>query len=110
MNSFCSVDVAPALPIGWSGLEITSSDYVPAAAGDGMILRLDCVGAEGARHMIALPLENDDAEAQRAGQKAFAALRAAIGVLQPTDSGELHGLPFDIQAGARGTRFRPARH
>lgn len=107
MNSFCSIDVAPALAAGWSGLEIVSSDYRTNATGDGMVLRLDCLGAGGVRHMIELPLENADAGAQRAGQKAFAAIRSAIGVPQPADTVELHGRPFEVQAGARGTRFRP---
>jgi hypothetical protein len=90
-------------------LEIVASDYRPNATGDGMVLRLDCVSAEGIRHMIALPLENDDAGAQQAGQKAFAAIRSAIGVPQPKDTVELHGIAFEVQTGVRGTRFRPVR-
>ncbi len=74
-----------------------------------MVLRLDWVGTEGARHIIALPLENDDAGAQQSGQKAFAAIRSAIGVPQPTDTIEFHDIAFEVQAGARATRFRPVR-
>lgn len=106
---FVSVDMVPALPVGWQTLEIASSDYRPNTAGDGMILRLDCVGTDGARHMVALPLESDDAATQQAGQAAFAALRSAIGVMDPDDTEQLHFRPFEIHTGARGTRLRPVQ-
>lgn len=106
---FVAVDMAPAIPNGWQTLEIIESDYRPNATGDGMVLRLDCLGMEGARHMIALPLESDDPATQQAGQAAFAALRSAIGVIDPADTAELYGRPFEIHTGARGTRLRPVQ-
>lgn len=108
MDRFCAVDITPSIPNGWNTFEIISSNYACSADSDGMVMRLDCQAKDSARHVIELPLENRSITKQQAGQTAFAALRRAIGVAQPADTSELHGRPFMVHAGVRGTRFRPA--
>lgn len=86
-------------------LEIVESRY--EATMDGMGMQLRCltqeVGGpnEGRRNYLDFVLEHADEQTKQHGQRAFAALRRAVNVLNPKDSGELHykafQFPFSIQ-------------
>ncbi|CAM5183715.1 putative protein OS=Bosea thiooxidans OX=53254 GN=SAMN05660750_04069 PE=4 SV=1 [Bosea thiooxidans] len=86
-------------------LEIVESTYVPTPCGKGMILRCltQEIGGPDAGRLAKLDftLEHADQRIQERGQRAFAALRRAVGVLDPEDSEELHWkefrFPFSIE-------------
>lgn len=79
-------------------LEIVESTYI--ATEDDKGLRLRCLTQEvggpnaGRQAYLDFVLEHADEQTQQAGQRAFAALRRATGVLNPQDSEELHYRPF----------------
>lgn len=97
-----SVGYAP-LPIGRYDLEIVESAYEPSETGSGMVLKCKAqiVGGDhdGQPLNIEMALEHENAEAQRIGQRHFAALRRAIGVPNPEHTGDLRFKPFDAQIG-----------
>lgn len=86
-------------------LEIVESTYEPTPCGKGMQLR--CLtqtvrGAdEGSLAYFNFMLEHEDTERQQRGQRDFAALRRATGVLNPQDSEELHFKPFRARIGTQ---------
>lgn len=86
-------------------LEIVESTYEPTPCGKGMVLR--CLTQEiGGTHegrlaFLNFMLEHDDEKRQERGQRDFAALRRAIGVLSPQDTEELHFKPFQVKIGTR---------
>lgn len=91
------------LPDGQYALEIVESDYLPNSNGTGMVLKCKAqiVGGEyDARPFyINYTLEHADEAAQEIGQREFAALRRATGVLAPKDTSDLHWTPFDVCIG-----------
>ncbi|MBA4223365.1 MAG: hypothetical protein C0458_21765 [Methylobacterium sp.] len=85
-------------------LEIVESTYGPTPCGKGMQLRCltqEVGGAfEGRLAHLDFILEHADKHVQEHGQRSFAALRRATGVLNPEDSSELHFKAFRIASGA----------
>lgn len=81
-------------------LEIVETNYAANRTGTGMVLVLgaqfiDSVFNPHAKPLeIVIPLEDDNEEVQNRGQRDFAGLRLATGVLNPTDSDELLFKPF----------------
>lgn len=86
-------------------LEIVESAYEPTADGQGMVLRCltqEIAGREEGRlAYLNLVLDHADDDVQERGQRDFAALRLAIGVLNPDDSSELHWRAFQVRAGLK---------
>lgn len=93
------------LPAGDYTLEIVESDYAANSKGTGMLLKLKCqvVGGDhdGRPYYINLSLEHENSTAQDIGQRDFAAMRHAIGVLNPDDTEQLHCLPFRVTIGQK---------
>lgn len=84
-------------------LEIVESTYEATDDGSGAMLRCltQEVGGphEGRLAYLNFVLEHADDQTQQAGQRAFAALRRAVGVLNPQDSEELHYKAFAFPLG-----------
>lgn len=93
------------LPAGEYQMEIVESDYAPTAKGTGMILKCKAqiVGGEyeGRPFYINYDLEHRARTKQERGQRNFAGLRRATGVLNPEDSEELHFKTFCVKIGVR---------
>jgi len=79
-------------------IEIVESTYEPTPDGQGMVLKTksQVVQDKWPSPFVYLnyTLEHRDPKKQQAGQRAFAALRRATGVLNPQDSEELHYKAF----------------
>lgn len=86
-------------------MEIVESDYTANSKGNGMLLKLKAqvVGGQydGRPYYINLNLEHSNATAQEIAQRDFAALRRAIGVLNPEDTEELHFKQFTVKLGVK---------
>ncbi len=86
-------------------LEIVESTYEPTPCGKGMRLRCltQIVGGadEGSLAYLDFVLQHEDTEQQEIGQRDFAGLRRATGVLAPKDSEQLHFKPFRVKIGVR---------
>ena len=93
------------LPAGEYALEIVETDYVATSKGNGMVLKCKAqiVGGEYdcRPFYINYNLENDNEDAQNIGQRDFAGLRRATGMLNVEDSEELHRIPFRVLIGTR---------
>ncbi|MBN9440674.1 DUF669 domain-containing protein [Bosea sp. (in: a-proteobacteria)] len=98
-------DAAPSsgftpLPAGEYTLEICESEYAPNLGGTGMVLacRAQIVGGQydGQPYYLNYNLEDQNETAQEIGQRDFAGLRRATGVLNPQSTGELHFIPFRV--------------
>lgn len=93
------------LPAGDYTLEIVESEYVPTCDGLGMVLRCKAqvVGGpyEGRPYWLNYCLEHQNDERMEAGQRAFAGLRRATGVLSPNFSTDLHFKPFRVKIGVQ---------
>lgn len=91
------------MPAGEYTLEIVESAYVSTRDGLGMTLacKAQVVGGDhdGRPFYINYNLENQNETAQEIGQRDFAGLRRATGVLAPDDSEELHFKPFRVLIG-----------
>lgn len=96
------------LPAGDYQMEIVESDYVATAKGTGMILKCKAqiVGGEfeGRPFYINYNLENENEQAQEIGQRDFAGLRRATGVLAPQDTEELHFKTFGVTLGVKARK------
>ncbi|KRE22568.1 hypothetical protein ASE66_25600 [Bosea sp. Root483D1] len=96
------------LPAGPYTLEIVETDYVVNLAGTGMVLKCKAqvVGGDYDQRpfYINYNLENDNATAAEIGQRDFAGLRRATGVLQLEDSQELHFKQFGVLIGIRARK------
>lgn len=94
------------LPAGEYQMEIVESEYVATAKGTGMVLKTKCqiVGGDFDQRpfYINYDLENDNPDAEKIGQREFARLRRAVGVLAPENSAELHWKPFRVKLHADG--------
>lgn len=84
-------------------LEIVESAYEPNEQGTGMVLKCK---AQVVQEVWPSPLmyldyrlEDADAPVQQRGQCDFAALRRAVGVLNPDDTEQLHWRPFRVRLG-----------
>lgn len=93
------------LPVDEYELEIVESDYVATQSGNGMILKCKAqiVGGEyeGRPFYINYNLENMDPAKQEIGQRDFAGLRRATGVLAPEWSDDLAFRLFRVVIGQR---------
>lgn len=96
------------LPAREYALEIVESSYDANQDGDGMSLSLKAQVMGGdydqRTYYIWMDLEHDDDKRQERGQRDFAALRRAIGVLNPQDTEELHFKPFRVRVGLKTNR------
>lgn len=106
-------DAVPAegykpLPAGEYQMEIVESDYVATQSGNGMILKCKAqiVGGEyeGRPFYINYNLENANEQAQDIGQRDFAGLRRATGVLAPEWSTDLHWRAFRVKIGIKARK------
>lgn len=92
------------LPDDTYTLEVVESDYSANSDGDGMTLALKTQVMEGEHegrtYFIWMDLEHNDDKRQERGQRDFAALRRAVGVLAPEDTDELHFKPFQAKIGS----------
>jgi hypothetical protein len=104
-----NVDAEPSsgftlLPDDTYTLEVVESDYGANNDGDGMVLSLKTQVSggdhDGRTYFIWIDLENEDQKKQDRGQRDFAALRRAVGVLAPEDTEELHFKPFQVKIGS----------
>lgn len=93
------------LPAGEYTLEIVESEYAATSKGTGMVLKCKAqiVGGEydGRPYYLNYNLENQNETAQEIGQRDFAGLRRATGVLAPEDSEELHFKSFGVKIGIK---------
>lgn len=93
------------LPSETYTLEIVESEYVPTCDGLGMVLRCKAqvLGGpyEGRPYYLNYCLEHQNDERMEMGQRAFAGLRRATGVLAPDWSTDLHFKPFRVKIGVR---------
>jgi hypothetical protein len=96
------------LPVGEYQMEIVESDYVATQSGNGMILKCKAqiIGGEYDQRpfYINYNLENANEQAQEIGQRDFAGLRRATGVLAPDDSEQLHFVPFNVKIGIKARK------
>lgn len=98
------------LPAGEYTLEIVESEYKATQGGTGMILSCKAQIAEGEYegrpYYLNYNLENDNELAQEIGQRDFAGLRRATGVLAPDDSDELHFKKFRVKIGVQEKKIK----
>lgn len=87
-----------ALPNGNYPVIITESDWNQTKSGTGRYLKLTLEVIDGqfkGRKLFdRLNLENQNTQAVEIARKTLSAICHAVGVLQPTDSIELHNLPM----------------
>lgn len=99
------------LPAGEYVLEIVETDYDVNAKGNGMVLKCKAQVIEGdyagRPYYINYTLEHHESDiAQEIGQRDFAGLRRATGVLSPSDSSELHWIPFSVKIGIQEKKIK----
>lgn len=96
------------LPAGDYQMEIVESEYGATSKGTGMVLKCKAqiVGGEydGRPFYLNYNLQNDNETAQEIGQRDFAGLRRATGVLAPDDSEELHFKTFGVKIGIKNRK------
>lgn len=93
-------------------VEIVESTYEPTPCGKGMVLRCltQVVGGaeEGNLAYLDFVLEHADERVQERGQRDFAGLRRATGVLNPQDTEDLHFKPFQFPFSIERVKLRRA--
>ena len=102
------------LPAGEYQMEIVESDYVATSNGLGMVLKCKAqiVGGdyEGRPYYLNYNLENNTPGTgditQEIGQRDFAGLRRAVGVLNPDDTEELHFRTFSVRLGVQEKKIK----
>lgn len=96
------------LPAGEYALEIVETDYDVNTKGNGMVLKCKAqiVGGEYDQRpfYINYNLENDNPQTMDIGQRDFAGLRRAVGVLAPDDSEQLHFIQFRVKIGIKARK------
>ena len=89
-------------------LEIVESDYVATSKGTGMILKCKAqiVGGDYDQRpfYINYNLEHAEPQTMEIGQRDFAGLRRATGVLSPSDTSELHFQTFRVKIGIKARK------
>jgi hypothetical protein len=99
-----SADYTP-LPAGEYTLEIVESEYKATQSGTGMVLgcKAQIVGGDydGRPFYLNYDLENQNDIAVEIGQRDFAGLRRATGVVELDDSEQLHWRPFRVKIGVQ---------
>lgn len=88
------------LPAGLYTVKITNGEWKQTKSGNGEYLQLEMTVADGehAGKVIIerLNLKNPSQEAVRIARSQFAALRQAVGVLDPKDSADLENIRFQL--------------
>lgn len=101
--SFNATSVAPQqpqsiLPAGMYHCMAVESDVTPTKSGTGMVARFTLQVIDGqfaGRKLFArINIQNQNPEAERIGQSQLSALCHAVGVLNVTDTAQLHNKPF----------------
>lgn len=101
--SFNATSVAPQqpqsiLPAGMYHCMAVESDVTPTKSGTGMVARFTLQVIDGqfaGRKLFArINIQNQHPEAERIGQSQLSALCHAVGVLNVTDTAQLHNKPF----------------
>lgn len=93
------------LPADDYDLELCEADYGPNSKGTGSVLR--CLAQvtkgphAGRTYFLNYTLEHENQTAQEIGQRDFAALRRATGVLNPDTTDDLCWVPFRATIGIR---------
>ncbi len=105
LNGFNANDVEPTtafdpLPAGKYLAAITASEMKPTKAGDGSYLELELTVLEGEHKdrklWDRLCLNHPNAQAVQIARGTLSAICRAAGVMQPTDSVELHNIPLVV--------------
>ena len=105
LNGFNANDVEPnaslePLPAGKYLAAVTASEIKPTKAGDGSYLELELTVLEGPykdrKLWDRLCLNHPNAQAVQIARGTLSALCRAAGVMQPTDSVELHNIPLTV--------------
>lgn len=111
-DGFNAEDVSPAgsydpLPDGWYAALIDSSEVKQTKAGNGeyLALRFKIVEGDFENRTVFtnLNLVNPNAQAVEIARRTFSSICHAVGVLNPEDTSELHGIPMSIKI-----KLRPA--
>ena len=106
LNGFDANQVDPAssfdpIPAGKYVAAIIESEMKPTKAGNGQYLQLTFEIRDGQykgrRLWARLNLDNPNQQAVQIARGELSAICRAVGVLQPQDSCELHGLPLSIK-------------
>lgn len=87
------------LPAGKYEALITGSEVKPTKTGGSMLVfEYTIIGPSYANRKVWSQhnVQNPSAEAERIGREQVKAIAAAVGVMRPTDSVELHGKPMTI--------------
>lgn len=96
------------LPAGEYQMEIVESEYVTNSKGTGNILKCKAQVVGGEHDLrpfyINYELEHRARTKQDRGQRNFAGLRRATGVLAPTDSEQLHFKTFGVKIGLKARK------
>lgn len=104
LNNFNANDHEPndfsPVPAGRYLAAITASEMKPTKAGNGSYLELEFEILEGEykgrKLWDRLNLDNPNETAVKIAQGTLSAICRAVGVMQPRDSAELHGLPLTV--------------
>lgn len=108
--SFNAQDVAPQqefdlLPAGKYLAQVIDSEIKPTKSGTGQVLKLtfEVLDGEFSRRRVwsYLNIANENADAERIGLSQLSALCHAVGVMQLTDSVQLHDKPVQITVKVR---------
>ena len=95
----------PVLPADDYDLELCEADYGPNSKGTGSVLRCLAQVTKGPHagrpYFLNFTLEHENATAMEIGQRDFAALRRATGVLHPQDTEELCWIQFRATIGIK---------
>lgn len=113
MNHACALPRAampaqadpPVLPPNDYDLELCEADYGPNSKGTGSVLRCLAQVTKGPHagrpYFINYTLEHENEKAQEIGQRDFAALRRATGVLNPDTTDDLCWIAFRVTIGIK---------
>lgn len=89
------------LPVGWYNAAIDESEMKPTSSGTGTYLKLrfNILDGQyaGRKVYTQLNLKNENPQTVEIAQKQLSAICHAVGVLKPSKSEELHGLPLKIK-------------
>lgn len=100
-NEIESQDSFEPVPAGWYTVVATSSEMKPTKAGNGeyLAIEFDVTSGpyKGRKLWDRLNLNNSNQVAVDIARRALAAICRAVGVLQVTDSSQLHGLPLQAK-------------
>ena len=108
--SFDATGVAPqqsldAIPAGIYTAAVTESEVLPTKSGSGEMLRLtwDVLDGpmKGRKVFDRINISNQNPKAEEIGQRQLSTLCHAVGVLQLSDSAQLHGRPCAIRVTVR---------